>query len=78
MVNHMAIHMTRSRLIQIWFAAVALIVVAALALGAAVTVSTGAMLLALTLAPAVLVLLLWPGVQLPTASEVLHGTDRTN
>jgi hypothetical protein len=74
----MATHMTRSRLIQIWFAAVVLVVVAAIALGAAVTVSTGAMLLALALAPAVLVLLLWPGVQLPTASEVLRGTDRTN
>jgi hypothetical protein len=74
----MAIHLTRSSLIQIWSAAIALVVVAALALGAAVTVSTGAMLLALALAPAVLVLLLWPGIQLPTASHVLHGTDRTN
>jgi hypothetical protein len=71
-------HMTRSRLIQIWFAAVALVVVAALALGAAVTVSTGAMWLALALVPAVVVLLLWPGVQPPTASEVIHGTDRRN
>lgn len=75
-VNNMAIHMTRSRLIQIWFAGVALVVVAALALRAALTVSTGAMLLALALAPALLVLLLWPGVQPPTASEVIHGTDR--
>ena len=61
-----------------WFAAVALVVFAALALGAAVTVSTGAMLLALALAPALLVLLLWPGVQPLTAPEVIHATDRKN
>lgn len=70
--------MTRSRVLQIWFAAVAVVVVATIAFGAAVTVSTGAMLLALALVPALLVLLLWPGVQPPTASQVLHGTDRRN
>ena len=72
----MAMQMTRSRLIQIWFAFVVFAVVAAVAFGAAVTVGTGAMLLTLALAPAVIVLLLWPGVQPPTASEVIHGTDR--
>jgi hypothetical protein len=74
--DNMPMHMTRSRLIQMWFALVVFVVVAAVAFGAAVTVSTGAMLLALALAPALLVLLLWPGVQPPTASEVIHGTDR--
>jgi hypothetical protein len=72
----MAIRMTRSRLIATWYAAVALVVVAALALGAAMTVSTGAMLLALTLVPPVLVIVLWPGVQPLTASEVIHGANR--
>ena len=42
---------TRSRLIQVWFAAVALVVVAGVAFGATMTVSTGAMLLALSLVP---------------------------
>jgi hypothetical protein len=37
---------TRSRVIQVWFAAVALVVVAGVAFGAAVTVGTGAMLFA--------------------------------
>ena len=68
--------MTRSRLIQLWFAGVLLIVVAGVALGLSMTVSTGAMLLVLALAPPSIVLLLWPGVQPLTASEVLHGTAR--
>jgi hypothetical protein len=68
--------MTRSRLIQVWFAAVALVVVAAVASGAAVTVGTGAMLLALSIVPPGLILMLWPGVQPPTIAEVLHGAER--
>jgi hypothetical protein len=68
--------MTRTRLIQMWFAAVLLVVVAGIAFGASVTVSTGAMLLALSLVPPAMVLLLWPGVQSRTAAEVLHGSDR--
>ena len=56
---------TRSRLIQIWFAAVALVVVAGIALGVSVTGGTGAMLLALSLVPALLILMLWPGHPAP-------------
>jgi hypothetical protein len=68
--------MTRSRLVQVWFAAVLLVVVAGMALGISVTVSTGAMLLALSLVPPAIVLLLWPGVQPLTASQVLHEASR--
>jgi hypothetical protein len=67
---------TRSRVIQVWFAAVLLVVVACMAFGTSVTVSTGAMLLALSLVPPAMVLLLWPRVQSPTAADVLHGADR--
>jgi hypothetical protein len=74
----MLMHLPRSRLIQMWFALVVFVVVSGIASGVAVTVSTAAMLVALALAPALLVLLLWPGVQPPTASEVMHGTDRRN
>ena len=74
----MLLHMTRSRLIQMWLALVVFVVVAGVAFGAVVTLSTGAMLLALALAPALIVLLLWPGIQPPTASEVIHDTDRRN
>ena len=69
--------MTRSRLIQVWFAAMALIVVASVALGATVTIGTWAMLLALCLVPPAIVLMLWPGVQTPTIAEVLHDADRS-
>jgi hypothetical protein len=68
--------MTRSRLIQIWFAAVVLVVAAGIAFGASVTIGTGAMLLALSLVPPFIVLLLWPGVQPPTAGDVIRGVDR--
>ncbi len=68
--------MTRGRLIQAWFAAVALIVVAGVTFGAAVTVATGALLLALCLVPPVIVLLLWPAVRPPTIAEVLHDVER--
>ena len=67
---------TRSRLIQIWFAAVALVVVAGIALGVSVTGGTGAMLLALSLVPAFLILMLWPGHPAPTIAEVLHNGKR--
>jgi len=69
--------MTRSRLIQVWFAAVTLVVVAGVALGAAVTIGTGAMLLALCLAPPAIILMLSPGVQAPTIAEVLHDAERS-
>jgi len=67
---------TRSRLIQIWFAAVALVVVAGIALGVSVTGGTGAMLLALSLVPAFLILMLWPGRLAPTIAEVLYNGKR--
>jgi hypothetical protein len=69
-------NMTRSRLIQIWFTAVALVVVAGIAWGAAVTVGIGATLLALCLVPPVVILMLWPGVQAPTVAEVVRDGDR--
>jgi len=69
-------NMTRSRLIQGWFVAVALIVAASVALGMTVTLGTGLMLAALSLVPPAIVLTLWPGVQPPTASDVLHDTNR--
>lgn len=69
-------NMTRSKVIQVWFAAVTLMVVAGIAFGVAVTVGTGAVLLALCLVPPAIVLLLWPGVQPLTAGEVLRGAER--
>jgi len=68
--------MTRSRLIQVWFAAVLLVAVAGMAFGMSVTASTGALLLAMSLVPPAVMLLLWPGVQSRTVGDVLRDTDR--
>jgi hypothetical protein len=69
-------NMTRARVIQVWFAAVALVVVAAAAFGAEVNVATGGLLLTLSLIPPVIVSLLWPTPQTLTAGDVIRGTDR--
>jgi hypothetical protein len=61
----MRIPMTRSKSIEVWFAAMAFMIVAAIVFGAAVTVSTGAMFVAM-----------WPGDQPLAASPAIPGTDR--
>ncbi len=68
--------MTRMKLIQIWFGAVLLVAVASVALGATVTLGTGALLVLLCLVPPAMVLKLWPGAEGPTAGDVLRGSDR--
>ena len=70
------LNLTRSKLIQMWFVAVVLVAVACLVAGVTMEFSTGLMLLALSLAPPVMVLMLWPGAQPPTVAEVLRGVDR--
>lgn len=67
--------MTRSKVLTIWFTAVVLIGVAAVALGATITSGTGMLLCGLSLVPAVLVLMLWPAERTQTAGDVLRGTD---
>ena len=67
--------MTRSRLIQVWFATILLVLVAGMALGVTMTTGTAAILLALSLIPPAILLVLWP-VQPMTAAEVLYGRDQ--
>jgi hypothetical protein len=68
--------LTRSKLIQLWFVVVALLATASISFGAAMTAGTAALLLALSLVPPAIVMLLWPGVEPPTAGEVLRGDRR--
>ena len=68
--------MSRSRVIQVWFAAIALIVATGAAFGVSVTLGTGALLLALCLVPPAILLMLWPRVPPPTVAELLHDADR--
>jgi hypothetical protein len=75
-MDTMLTDMKRSRLIQLWFTAVALIIVAGFALGASMSMGTFGMLLALCLVPPAIVLKLWPARQAQTVNEVLHGSER--
>ena len=68
-------NMTRTRVIQVWFAAVAVVVVAAVAFGAQVNATSVGMLLTLSLVPPLMVFLLWPEAQGVTAGDVMRGTD---
>jgi len=64
---------TRSRVLQVWFTAVVLMAVAAFALGVTVTLGTGALLVAFSLVPPAVVLMLWHGAPPPTVGEVLRS-----
>ena len=74
-VNTVMRDMTRARLIQLWCATISLVVVAAVALGVTTTFGTAAVLLALSMVPPAIVLVLWPGIQPMTAAEVLYSRD---
>ena len=63
---------TRLNVILIWFAVVVLVAVAAIALGAAVTIGTAALLLALCLVPPAVVLILWPSDSALTMAEAIR------
>jgi len=71
----MVTDMTRSRVIQVWFAAIALVVFAGIALGASVSISTGAILLALCLVFPAIILKLWPATQPQTIAEVIRDAE---
>lgn len=70
------LNLTRARLIQIWLVGVVLAAAACFAAGVTVNFSTGLMLFALSLAPPIMVLMLWPRTQPLTVAEVLRGADR--
>jgi len=72
----MLTNVTRGQVIQVWVVVVGLIAAASIAFGPNVTMSTGFVLVALAAVPPVVLLMLWPGPQPPTASEVLRGDDR--
>ena len=68
--------LTRSKPIQVWFASIVLIVVVSVASGTSVSVSTGALLFALSLVLLAIVIRLLPGARPKTAADVLYGPDR--
>jgi hypothetical protein len=68
--------LTRSKAIQGWFVAVALVAAAAVAFGANATIETAATLAALCLIPPVIMLMLWPRDLTTSAGDVIRGMDR--
>jgi hypothetical protein len=66
---------TRANVLQIWFAAIVLLVLAGAALGVNLTIGTEALLLILCVLPPGALLVLWSGVQAPTASDVLYAAS---
>jgi len=64
--------MTRSKVIQTWFAAVLLVAVAATVLGPSMTIGTAALLLAMCLVPPVVVFMLWPSEKTATLAETIR------
>jgi hypothetical protein len=74
--ENMLSDMTRERVIHVWFAAIALIAVAAMASGAEMKIGTGGTLATLSLVPPLIVFLLWPRAESLTAGDALRGSDR--
>lgn len=68
--------LTRGKIIQIWFVAVALAIAGVLALGVVVTTSTAVLLLASALVPPGILWFMWPEVQPQTAADVIHSAER--
>ena len=69
-------NMSRTRVIQAWLAAVGLVLVAAVAFGAEVSIGTAGVLLTFGLVAPLIVFLLWPEAESVTAGDVIRGTDR--
>jgi hypothetical protein len=67
---------TRTRLVGLWFAAVALVIAFVVALGVKVGVSTTALLLTLSLVPPGIVLALWRGAPPETVGEILYAANK--
>jgi hypothetical protein len=66
---------SRNRLLGFWFAAVAVIIASVVAMGVDVAVSTTALLLALSLVPPAIILLLWRGAAPPTARDIMYSAN---
>lgn len=69
---------SRTRLITLWFAIVAVAVAVAVVAGANIGVPTTAFLLALCLVPPAVMLLVWRGAPPPTIGEILYTANNTS
>jgi hypothetical protein len=65
-------HLTRTNVLQIWFAALVLAAVAAIALGVSLTIATAAVLVAACLVPPAILIMLWPSDSVSTMAEAIR------
>ena len=68
--------MTRSKAIQIWFAAVALIAAAMFSYGVNLTLWTWTVMLAVCLVPPTFLFMLWNDGQSRTIAEVIYDAEQ--
>jgi hypothetical protein len=66
-------HISRTRVIELWIIGVVLAALVAFVFGSGATGTTIALLVALALVPPALILMLWPGARTVTARDVLYG-----
>jgi hypothetical protein len=66
-------HISRNRVLELWFIGLVLAALVAFAFGPGATGMTIALLVAIALVPPALVLMLWPGARTATARDVLYG-----
>ncbi|HEY6211820.1 MAG TPA: hypothetical protein VIW45_06015 [Vicinamibacterales bacterium] len=69
-------NLTRSRVIQMWFVAVALVVAAAFALGANLTLGRWMLILGLCLVPPAMLFKLWPVAADRSMKDLIYESGR--
>jgi hypothetical protein len=69
--------LTRRQWIGAWFATVAVAIAISIVVGATVTLSSIAMLVAMSVVPPAIVLLVWRGAPPATAAELLYAVDES-
>jgi len=67
--------MSRNRLVGIWFATLAVVIVSTVAAGVNMTASTIAFLLTLSVVPPAILLVLWRAAPPQTVAEILHTAN---
>ena len=67
---------SRTRLVGVWFVAVAVIIAWVVAMGVNIAISTTALLLTMCLVPPAVMLLVWRGDPPPTVGEILYSANK--
>jgi hypothetical protein len=68
-------NLSRTQVIEIWFAALFVAAIGGAALGLRMSGGTAILVAALCLTPPAIVMVLWPRAQTLTAADVLRGAD---